>query len=169
MIRASDASFRQMIDCECQAPVAPHAAQPQRPLCTRAAPAELTIRSANSRVSHASWPCASPLAPPWPTLPGRSRTPLPNPLNTASPLHITRAARATPQAPNKLSRPRIFFLPYFLAPLSPPTRRRCPGSGVTLPSPARQQWFQTCGNNAHLSFSCHSMLPETRSKRYPGT
>lgn len=90
-------------------------------------------------------------------------TPLPNAPSTS------RAARATPQAPNKLSRPRIFFLPFLLAPRCPLTRRQCPASGVTLPSPARQQWFQTCGNNAHLSFSCHSTLPETRSERYPGT
>lgn len=96
MIRTADASFRQIIDCDLSSTPRAlwlHTLHSRNALYARELPpAELTIRSANSRVSHASWPCASPLAPPWPTLPGRSRTPLPNPPNTASqrPLHITR-------------------------------------------------------------------------------
>jgi len=72
MIRTADASFRQIIDCDLSSTPRAlwlHTLHSRNALYARELPpAELTIRSANSRVSHASWPCASPLAPPWPTI-----------------------------------------------------------------------------------------------------
>jgi len=101
-------------------------------------PASLTIRSANSRVSHASWPCASRLAPPWPTLPGRSRTPLPNRPNTASnaPPHHALRDRRCKRRISSLDHASSFAI--LLAPRPPLTRSQFPAPGVTLPSPARQ-------------------------------